>query len=83
MKFIYILVSSRYYFSVEFGTTFSIVLEKLTEEGKKQMSLEGIKPDEIEKQLKDFTKDFTEVSIIRLLFEQMKKDLPKDENCLA
>jgi hypothetical protein len=69
--------------TLENDPNFKGVFEKLTEEGKKQMSLEGIKPDEIEKQLKDFTKDFTEVSIIRLLFEQMKKDLPKDENCLA
>ena len=62
---------------------FKGVFEKLTEEGKKKMSLEGLKPEEIEIKIKDFTKDFTEVSIIRVLFEQMKKDLPKDELSLA
>ena len=69
--------------SLETDPSFKGIFDKLIEEAKKQMSLEEKKPDEIEKLLKVVTKDLTEVSIVRILFEQLKKDLPKDELSLA
>ncbi len=69
--------------TLEADPSFKGIFDKLTEESKAKISVEGLKPEEIENQLKDLTQDLTEVSVIRLLFEQMKKDLPKDEFCLA
>jgi hypothetical protein len=69
--------------SLESDQNFKAVFDKLFEGAKAKISQEGLKPDEVEKQLKDVTKDLTEVSIIRVLFEQVKKDLPKDELFLA
>ena len=65
--------------TLEADPMFKGIFEKLTEEAKKKMEVEGLKPDEVEKQLKDLTKDLTEVSVIRILFKQMEKDLPKDD----